>query len=192
MNTTTPITEAELRSTVRNALSLRAQQDGFKLYEELSIENKLSRIDFALVGDKIEGFELKSDFDNFSRLHNQIHAYNRVFDRITVITGSVCAQGALDVLPKWWGVVRTERQQAGFTFRELRPAKDNPLQDPYSLVTLLWRDEAFALLQQHSSRVSTKASRHQLYEQMVEELSWEQLRVSVASFLLQRGNTVIA
>ncbi|TAK90339.1 MAG: hypothetical protein EPO06_08655 [Burkholderiaceae bacterium] len=185
------ITEEELRTAVRSALSIRAQQDGFKLYEELTIENKLARVDFALVGDKIEGFELKSDFDNFSRLHNQIHAYNRVFDRITIITCSVCAGGALDVLPKWWGVVLTERQASGLEFRELRPAQDNPLQDPYSVAALLWRDEACALLQQHSSRVPAKASRNQLYEQMVDELSWDQLRTSVARLLLQRDEAVI-
>lgn len=186
------ITEAELRAAVRGALSIKSEQDGCKLYEEFAIENNLARIDFALIGDVIEGFELKSDFDNLSRLHNQIHAYNRVFDRITIITGGIWAQCAMDVLPKWWGVVLAEYQGASLVFRELRSAEDNPLQESYSLATLLRRDEAFALLQEHASYVPAKASRNQLYEQMADELSWDQLHTSVTRQLLLRDGAIIA
>lgn len=189
---TARITEAELRAGIKEMLAVRAEKEGARLYEELSIEKGVSRIDLALVGDRMEGFELKSDYDNFSRLHNQIHAYNRVFDRITIVTGSVSSEGALNVLPKWWGVVLAERDGVGLKFKELRPACDNALQDPYSVATLLWRDEAIALLKESSSRVPSKASSTQLYALMADNLPLEQIRTGVARLLLERGEPVTA
>ena len=142
-----PITEAELRAFVRESLSARTSKPGVYMFEELGIERGAARVDLALVADGLEAFELKSDLDNFGRLHNQIHAYNRVFDRITIVTGETLGGAAMEVLPRWWGIWTVRRLKNGkLALRKLREAAENPRQDIQSLATLLWRDEAAQVL----------------------------------------------
>lgn len=182
------ITEQELRHAVRQALLSRAAiRPGVRVYEELGVEHGAARIDLALVGDRIEGFELKSDFDSYDRLHNQIHAYNRVFDRITLITGPVFSESAERLMPQWWGISEARRQPNGDLCIEVRrAAMDNPSQDPYSLAMLLWRDEAISILRAANAEPPRRASRAELYECVVRAVPWDRLRTSVAQLLIER------
>src|SRR5258708_893703 len=104
-----PITEAELRHCVHSALTARAEAQGARVFQELQIEHGAARVDLALVSDRLEAFELKSDLDTLGRLHNQIHAYNRFFDRITLVTGPVFSEVARSILPGWWGIATVHR-----------------------------------------------------------------------------------
>ena len=46
------------------------------IIDELAIKNGLSRIDTAVIGNEIHGFEIKSDFDNLGRLIDQVSIYS--------------------------------------------------------------------------------------------------------------------
>jgi hypothetical protein len=78
-----PISESELRQALlaHLATSHRSSQVSTKyvVLEEMGVERGLNRIDVAVVGEGLTGFELKSDFDVADRLSTQIHAFNRVF-----------------------------------------------------------------------------------------------------------------
>ena len=82
-----PITEPELRSRLKEWLSPRMRGGGVRMFEEFGVERGAARIDLAVVARQLEAYELKSDLDTFSRMHNQIHAYNRVFDRLWLEIG---------------------------------------------------------------------------------------------------------
>lgn len=183
-----PITEAELRAFVRESLSARTSKPGVYMFEELGIERGAARVDLALVADGLEAFELKSDLDNFGRLHNQIHAYNRVFDRITIVTGETLGGAAMEVLPRWWGIWTVRRLKNGkLALRKLREAAENPRQDIQSLATLLWRDEAAQLLLDETGEDPPKrASRAQLCESIAERVQLSSLRRHVARRLVGR------
>lgn len=184
----TPITESELRAFVRECLSERANAPGARMFEELGIERGAARVDVALVNEGLEAFELKSDLDNFGRLHNQIHAYNRVFDRITLVTGSTLSDAALDVMPRWWGIWSVRRLKNGnLSLRTVRDAVDNPKQEIRSLATLLWREEAAAvLLDETGESPSKRASRAELCESIAEQVQLKNLRRQVARRLVSR------
>lgn len=183
-----PITESELRAFVRERLSMRANAPGVRMLEELGIERGGARVDLALVGDVLEAFELKSDLDNFGRLHNQIHAYNRVFDRITLVTGSMLSNAALDVMPRWWGLWAVRRLKNGsLALKRVRDAADHPHQETRSLATLLWREEAAAvLLDETGESPSKRASRAQMCDTIAEQVPLQPLRRQVARHLLSR------
>lgn len=183
-----PITEAELRAAVKQALGDRAlQQPGLRLCEELGIEHGAARVDIALIGERLEGYELKSDLDSFARMHNQIHAYNRVFDHITLVTGPAHAEAAVQLMPRWWGLVVGERQDPEhIALTVVRPPADNPGQDAYSLAMLLWREEALAVLKAQNDTPPTKASRAQLSERLADKFSIEELKTQVSHYLLSR------
>jgi hypothetical protein len=185
---TDPITEAELRAAVRSHLEVLGRGRGTRLSEELQIEHGAARVDLVVIGDTIEAFELKSDLDNFSRLHNQIHAYNRVFDRITIVTGAQFSAAALAHMPPWWGVMAATKEQDGaVAVSALRGAAPNPSQEPMSVAMLLWRNEAMEELEACTGEPAPKrATRLQLHERLTEALSLTQLRNSVARRLRER------
>lgn len=187
-----PITETELRVFVRDRL--RVASPGARMFEELGIERGAARVDLALVGEGLEAFELKSDLDDFGRLHNQIHAYNRVFDRITLVTGAALSGAALDVMPRWWGIWSVRRlKNGGLSLKKVRPAADNPRQETRSLATLLWRDEAAAVLVTETGATPPKrASRAQLCESIGEHIELHSLRRHVARSLANRQARVQA
>jgi hypothetical protein len=186
-----PVSELELRDLVRAHLDIRAQVLGQRVYEELAVERGSARVDLALAGEELEAFELKSDFDNFGRLHNQIHAYNRVFDRITIITGTSLLEAVLEVMPAWWGIWIVRRLEDGaLVMEQLRQAGVNPSQDIRSLASMLWREEAVSLLEHEVGAQPKKASRAALCETIVQTFDLATLRRHVARRLVERRPSV--
>lgn len=184
-----PISEAELRQLVLKSLAVRSVPDQDLIVEELAIERGAARVDIAVLGSVLQAFELKSDADSFARLHNQIHAYNRVFDRITIATGPAYAGAALEVMPTWWGVMRADRQDDGtLTLTAIREAADNPHQDSLSLAMFFWREEAINVLRADAAVTAPKRStRSELHAALAGHLSLSQLRERVLETLKSRG-----
>lgn len=181
-----PITEAELRARLRLWLSPYVST-GARVYEELGVERGAARIDLALIARGLEAYELKSDLDDFSRMHNQIHAYNRVFDRLWIVIGSSHVQTVLSIVPRWWGILVGQRTPSlSVEFEELRPAVENPYQDPASLASLLWRDEAIQVMRDHGLKPAGRANRTQLSHLLADGLDLTALRDCVARCLLNR------
>jgi hypothetical protein len=183
-----PITEPELRNAVREALGARDGCTGCRVIEEMGIENGAARVDVAVIGRGLEAFELKSDLDSFARMPNQIHAYNRVFDEITIVTGPACAEAAQRFVPSWWGIVVAERAfDDSIVLRDVRLPSQNPQQEFKSLAALLWRDEASSTLQGAAAEVPPRrATKRQLYDRLAQCLSLDMLRERVVAQLLAR------
>jgi hypothetical protein len=179
-----PISEIELRQALRHNLAARTRSEGAKLCEEFALERGATRIDLAIFADQLEGFELKSDRDSFTRLAEQMHTYNRVFDRITLVTGPLFQESARALMPRWWGLVVGRRVgPAGITLDVLRPAQANPMQNAHSLAMLLWREEALDVLAKENGRVPRAASRAVLHERLASTVSIARLRVHVLNHL---------
>ncbi len=182
-----PITEFDLRDALRRELTGRTSTPAARLWEEFSLERGAARIDLAIVARQLEGFELKSDLDNFKRLADQMHAYNRVFDEITLVTGTMFEEAARALMPRWWGLVVAERDEhAVISLRVVRAAQNNPVQDAHSLAMLLWRDEAVSVLQQAELSPPRAATRAQLYDRLVAAFSLAELRTQVIHCLYAR------
>lgn len=179
------ITEAELRACVRRYLE--ADVPG-RLFEEFGVERGAARIDFAVAGSDLHGYELKSDFDSTGRLVNQIHAYNRVFDRITIVTGPRMVDFAADVLPRWWGITVASRRGDTLILDSLREANLNPSQDAFSVLSLLWSTEAEHILAELNVRTK-RLSRYRLYELLADALAMHEVRDHVRRALLNRELT---
>lgn len=190
---TDPITEPELRAFVRAQLDAQVKELGGRVFEELGLERGAARVDLALVSDLIEAFELKSDLDNFGRLHNQIHAYNRVFDRITMVTGAALSAAAMEVMPSWWGIWAVRREPSGeLALERLREPMAHTHQELRSLAEFLWRDEAMSLLLDEGGAPSKRANRAELCEQIAARVELATLRRRVASRLIERQDAAAA
>ncbi len=185
-----PLLESELRAMLKAQLATNALGADQFLVEELGIERGGARIDVAMIGDQLIGFEIKSDIDTLDRLSFQIHAYNRVFDQITLVVGDRFAQMAEEILPPWWGIIKAIRQLDGAAnLVSVRSASRNMRQDAYSMATLLWKDEVIAILTDHAKNVAEFSSRwnkDRLYVALAEALPLEELRINVTAKLRSR------
>jgi hypothetical protein len=180
------LTELQLRDSLRSHL---ARSGTGRIVEELGIEQGAARIDVALVTDRLLGFEIKSDRDKFDRLANQIHAYNRVFDEITLVTGMTLREEALRLLPSWWGVMAAEYDADGVVqLAVMREAQKNPLQDSLSLAMLLWKAEAIELLSIHYGRtIPSRWANAKLHALLAQVMPVESLQRHVATKITSRA-----
>lgn len=161
------LTELELRHALRERLKVGLTEDE-QIIEELGIERGSARIDLAVVNGALIGYEIKSDYDSLDRLANQMHAYHRVFDELLIVTTPLFVLQVEKLLPPWWGILQAVCDDADVVCLEVvRSSSANPRQEALSLLSLLWRDEAVALLDQHgATKAKAKLTRAMLYEQL--------------------------
>ena len=182
------ITELQLRNALRERLREELTEDA-QIIEELGIERGGARIDVAVVNGALVGYEIKSDFDSLNRLANQMHAYHRVFDMLTIVTTPQFVDQVRQLLPAWWGILLascTESDEISLEY--VRVPAANPRQEALSLLNLLWRDEAIALLDQHrTTKAKSRQNRTELYEQLALLADVPTVRGWVSYALRHRG-----
>jgi hypothetical protein len=180
--------DAELREAVHKRLLSHAwRSDDTLVVDELGVLHGAARVDIAVINGHIRGLELKADADTLNRLPRQIDAYGQVVDRASLVTTDRHIDGALKLLPPWWGVVTATSTASGVQFRRLRPERANPDVDTASLLALLWRSEAFDLLQKlGGGGRAQKMSRKGLYAELDTLLSKRALSAYVRSTLKNR------
>jgi hypothetical protein len=184
--TNKPVEEAEIRAALLACLRAEISM-GAKVHEEFRIERGGSRIDVAVIGPRLVGYEIKSDADSFVRFANQIHAYNRVFDEIYLACGPSHVCQAEETIPSWWGILVAERTHEGtIELNAIRRANGNPRQDPFSLASLLWKNEALAVLTAEEEGVSSKVSSHMVWESIASTLPVDRIKTAVVESLLKR------
>ena len=146
---TTPASpnDADIRAVLVSSLrSTHADEPGATIIEELGLCKGRVRIDVAVVNGSLHGYEIKSDRDTLRRLVTQADLYSRVLDRATLVVGPRNAAEAVAALPSWWEVVVAEVTDGVINLRKRRTGRPNPARDARSLVELLWRQDALALL----------------------------------------------
>ncbi len=80
------------------------------------------KADVVVVNGTSTVYEIKSEFDSFTRLENQIQAYLKIFDHINVITCASQADKLESILPDKSGIlVLTDRN----TIKTIRESKSN-------------------------------------------------------------------
>ena len=178
--------EFEIRDTLLRHLK-ESSPAAAVIQEEFRIEGGRARIDISVIGSGLVGYEIKSDKDSFARFSNQIHAYNRVFDQIYLVCGPTHARTAEEVIPSWWGLLVAERGPGGEIMLNMsRNAAFNPKQDPFSLASLLWKDEAMGILASEKRDIPKRASSHALWENIATSIPVENIKRAVAKTLLKR------
>lgn len=159
------------------------------IIEELGLCQGISRVDIAVVNGSIHGFEIKSDQDTLKRLPGQVEIYSRSLDEVTLVVGSKHLKEAMNLVPKWWGIITAKETEETTILSMRRKRKLNPSPDPFAIVQLLWREEVFQALQErglHSGLASKP--RTVLWNKLAEYLSFEELGSLVRFTLKSREN----
>lgn len=157
------------------------------LVEELGVLQGDKRIDVAVINGSLYGYEIKSDYDTLARLDDQLEAYNKVFDYITLVVGSKHLSKVKEHLPEWYGLAVVKETNGQHKIKTLRSAKRNSLIEADSLVQLLWKDEALnALREINSHKNLSKANRATIWSRLVEKVSLKKLRSIIRKTLQSR------
>ncbi|MCZ7665173.1 MAG: sce7726 family protein [Thermoleophilia bacterium] len=193
MKTTEVITlrDSEIRSAYHRKY-LRDYHDDPRVLvvDELGLQHGKCRADIAVMNGRLAAYEIKSDLDSLSRLHSQVHGYNAVFDRITLVVTQRHLQQAATLIPPWWGLVSTARgKRGGIHFTTVRRSQANPEVDSFCVAQLLWREEAREiLLGLGLAERELRGNRAELYDLVVKRLSPQALRHQVREKMKSRSN----
>jgi hypothetical protein len=104
--------DAEIRLALRNLLEEKyAGWGATVLRDEMGICAGLVRVDLAVIGDELSGYEIKSDQDSLVRLPGQVAAYSRVLDRATLVVTEKHLAKATALIPTWWGLSWSNRSR---------------------------------------------------------------------------------
>ena len=103
-------------------LSRHSLQNSFMTDE---IRSASSRADVAILNGTSTVYEIKSEYDSFERLHDQLADYRRVFDRICVITTAAKAPIVLRTTETVIGVIVMRHDGTLSTIREPESNKSN-------------------------------------------------------------------
>lgn len=131
---------------IRNILVgyLSATNKNYRIFQEKNIGSSIC--DVMLVTDKLCGFEIKSDSDNFIRLKKQTQAYNEFFDENTLVVGKTHLNEALAKTHEDWGIWCVELTQV----KIICSAKKNKQRNIEKQLSVLWKIELQNLLLKNS------------------------------------------
>jgi len=160
-----------------------------RLFSEFGIDHGDFRIDIITVNGDIHGYEIKSDADSLIRLPEQAEAYNRVFNKVTLVVGIAHVFEALFIIPDWWGVKLAKGCSDGSVIlRDLREALPNPAQDMMSLAKLLWKQEALDVLETLGASKGVKSKkRDDVYKRLISVADESLIQETVIDKLFNRS-----
>lgn len=146
--------------------------NNYRIVEELAVCDGDARVDIALINGKLCGYEIKSDRDTLERLPNQISAYNKTFDIVTIIVGEKYEEKIIDEVPTWWGIkVAYKNNEQGIYIEDIRASKKNKKVDPRSVLELLWKKEIYDLLKSKGIKGISNKNRRKLRDIAIETIS---------------------
>ncbi len=167
----------DIRSILINKINKQNLSHNFRIIQELSVCDGEARVDLAVANGRLIGYEIKSDADSLDRLENQIHCYNKTFDRIIIVVGEKFKNEISMHVPDHWGIyVINEKPNSLHSFSIVRPAKANPNIDKGSLLSLLWRDEIYTILKSKNISGLSKLNIRNLRSIAASNLSKSEIR----------------
>ncbi|SHI46113.1 sce7726 family protein [Desulfosporosinus lacus] len=160
------------------------------IIDELGVCQGEARIDIAVVNGSLHGYEIKSDKDTLGRLPGQIETYNRVFDTVTIVTGSEHLDKVFSLVPGWWGIsLATYVDSLDLFLQPVRNPQINDNVDAFSLTQFLWREELLHLVQRYElDKKVNKLPRFKIWDLLAEIVPVSELKVYVRACLKKRQN----
>ncbi|MGH7589526.1 MAG: sce7726 family protein [Gemmatimonadota bacterium] len=183
--------DRSIRSALLAELAVELEGDpDVRIVQEFAVLNGGGRVDIAVIGRSLHGFEIKSDRDTLKRFPDQIRLFSAALDCVTLVVGWKHVVEAMRMIPRWWAVRLAETDEEGrIHLTDLREPRDNPSPDPIAVASLLWRDEALGLLECCAAADGFRSKRRDLiYERLATVTAVSQLKCAVVRSLKARGD----
>ncbi|EHB62692.1 sce7726 family protein [Paenibacillus lactis] len=180
--------DPEIRSVLIDQLITEYSNSSETLIiNEMSVSQGVSRVDVAVLNGIMQGYEIKSESDKLVRLPLQVNEYNKVFERMTIVTADNYLEDVRKIIPSWWGIIKVSNKKGIASLRTVKKGRLNPSLDPLALAQLLWRDEAVDLLKKRGLEkgILSKPKR-EIYKRIAESIKAEELKLEVNQILKTR------
>ena len=174
--------DKEIRSVLIEYL--KNEYEKARIYQEKSIGNSIC--DLMLVADRLIGFEIKSDEDNYERLQGQIASYNKFFDKNYIVVGKSHVNSIQEKVPADWGVFCIEQTN----IKLVREAKKNKQVDRKSQLSTLWAVELKNLLLKNGLPLYAQKPKAYIIDRILDSVEEKRLGEQIAGELLSRDYSV--
>ncbi|WP_141236317.1 sce7726 family protein [Brevibacterium casei] len=143
------VRDTDVRRGLRVAIESRIGDGRHLLVPEVDIRWTVpARADALLIGERICGFEIKSDVDSLARLPRQVEAYGQVVERAYLVVGERHLLKASEIVPPWWHIWSASWRGEDVQVRETRRGRLNPAVNPVAVTSFLSRAQLTSRLSQ--------------------------------------------
>lgn len=151
---------------------------------ELIVGRQANRADIVVIDRLLRCFEVKSSKDNLNRIDQQVAAYSRTFDEVTVVAASCHMNAVMSRVPEFVGLSEIMPSSRGLKVRPIRVASRCPMLAVSALLDLLPVAELKALTGPGAAR-----TKRQDLVTAASELDLDTIREAVRRFLRSRYKT---
>ena len=161
-----------------------------EILHELKMSRPSGRVDVAVINGRLCGFEIKSDFDNLSRLPRQVRAFSAIFDEVCVVTTKRHYKAAKKIIPEWWQLSVRSTKGGKASFRTVQKGRNNPSVKPDALLHMLTRSELLGVASERSIELSRrKLRRIEIINSLLNYLQLRDIQFEVRRILKIRAKT---
>ena len=180
--------DLDIRRALRLHLSYaHGSEPDTRIIDELGLCQGSARVDLAVINGSLNGYEIKSERDSLERLPAQQKIYSKALDTVVVVASARHVEALIKAVPPWWGIWQAEPNNTSMTLTTVHESSDNPDVDPFSVVQLLWRDEALAALEARDlDRGLRTKSREVMWSRLANAVPLPELRHLVRRYLKAR------
>lgn len=169
--------DKDIRIALINEINNLNENKDYRIVEELAVCDGDARVDVALINGKLCGYEIKSDRDTLDRLPGQINAYNKTFDKMTIVVGEKFQELIVNEVPEWWGIGVAYANNSGcVNINLIRMGTYNENVQARSLLELLWKDEILVLLKNKGVKGLSNKNRRKLRDIAIDTISLNEIK----------------
>ena len=163
---------------------LQATNHEIRIYQEKSIGSSIC--DVMAVTDKLTGYEIKSDHDNYSRLGEQVKAYDRFFDENYLVISQSHSRSAEGKVPTHWGILCIHND----SITVIRKAQKNRSVSRRNQLAILWKLELKNLLIKNNMPLYAQKDKGYISDMIAAAVECNLLGKQIAQELMRRDYSI--
>lgn len=164
---------------------LRAKIKDIRIFREKKIGSAIC--DMMAVTSTLDGFEIKSDLDNYERLERQVKAYDSFFDKNYIVVGRSHLKGVEKKIPSYWGILCIDEESVCVE----RTAKLNKNVSRRHQLSALWKIELKNILTQNNLPTYALQSKNFIVDKIFERVDSNKLHSQIVAELKGRDYSLI-
>lgn len=163
---------------------LKANNQEVRIYQEKNIGSAIC--DVMAVTDKLIGFEIKSDSDNYQRLERQIAFYDKFFDKNYIVVSKKHIASIEAKAPEHWGIIYVDNND----IRIVKKASVNNKVSRRNQLTILWKIELKNLLIKNCLPLYAQKDKGYIMDEIYKKVELGLLGKQIANELMKRDYSV--
>ena len=163
---------------------LKTKNVNMRIYQEKGIGNSIC--DVMVVEDCLIGYEIKSDLDNYSRLNEQVKAYNLFFDKNYIVVSDRHMNSIAEKIPSSWGIICVRENNIYVE----RNAKKNKEVSRRRQLSILWKLELKNILMKNNMPLYAQKEKGYIADEISKNVSEDMLGEQIVQELMDRDYSV--